>query len=427
MSLKHRYPVALLVAAVLSLAGLAARSPGWLALAVLFTVYAASLLFSHLGIPRLRLEATRTPRWTRATEGEAVDVELHVSSQERGAWCTVIDELPRSASLVKGKSAVACHLPPGESAVLHYGYRSARGLQEQSLVTVHIWSPWGLAVEEHRFDCRTAVFAIPRVEPLPSIALRPRRIHAFVGPVHARSAGPGVEFFGCRAYVEGDDPRRINWRAFARYGRLFVNEYEQERMTDVVILLDVRAAAHLHVGATSTFEPACRAAASLATHSVRQGNRTGLLLYGRSLDWIQPAGGRFHLERILSALAVARLSASAAFDDLASLPIQMLPSGCQVIVVSPLSRDGDDLVLARLRARGLSVLSVLVDSLDLERAAQPRDTATDLAFRTLSLRASALQHSLEGQGVHVVRWDIQRPLAEALLAARADRAARRVR
>jgi uncharacterized protein (DUF58 family) len=244
--------------------------------------------------------------------------------------------------------------------------------------------------------------------------------------VRANTPGPGIEFYGCRAFAEGDDVRRVNWRAFARHGQLFVNEYEQERMTDVIVVLDVRAAAHLHAAGRSTFDPCCRAAASLAAHFVRQGNRVGLLLYGRSIDWLQPGSGRFHLEKIVAAIARATPASSMAFENLAQLPLQMMPSGCQIVVVSTLSQEADPMVLARLRARGYAVLAVVADSLGLERSDQPEDRSLDLACRARRLHSAVSVRLMERLGVHVVPWDVRQPLAAALHAAKSDRPMRRV-
>ena len=59
-----------------------------------------------------------------------------------------------------------------------------------------------------------------------------------------------MDFFGVREYQPGDSLHAVNWRVSARFsshsgdGResqaLFSNEYEQERVADVGIILDAR-------------------------------------------------------------------------------------------------------------------------------------------------------------------------------------------
>jgi uncharacterized protein (DUF58 family) len=342
------------------------------------------------------------------------------------AFATIVDELPEDAELVSGEPAYCGPLPRGATATASYMLKMERGIHEQTTIRVFVWARFRLSLEDYRFDCPTIVAALPRLESLPPISIQPRKTHTAVGPVKARVAGLGIEFFGCRTYAPGDDIRRVNWRAFAKHGRPLVNEYEDERMTDVIIVLDVRVTAHVRSGVESTFEPSCRAAASLAAHSIRQGNRVGFLMYGQTVDWIHPAGGRFHLDKILGAIARARPARSFAFEDLSSLPLQMLPSGCQILIVSPLSRVGDALVAAKLRARGCSVLVFYADSVELERDAQPQDAALELAVRARRLEMATDFRLMESLGVHVVPWSVRQPLSVAIRAARLDRAARRV-
>ncbi len=427
MPVDRRYPVAVLLAAALLTAGLCARVPALLLLSLPLFIYAGCHLLSHALLRRPILDATRSLSASRVMEGESVDVVLTVSNQGQDVACAAIfDEIPEDATVSDGEAAFCGPLARGASVAITYRFVAGRGFYAQHSIRVWVWARFGLSLEEYRFDVPTFVSVLPIMERLPRVAIRPRKMHAFVGPVRAHSAGPGVELFGSRAYTPGDDFRRINWRAFARHGRLFVNEYEQERMTDVVVVLDVRASVHFRERGESTFEPCCRAAASLAAHFIREGNRVGFLMYGRFLDWIEPAGGRFHLEKILAVLTRARPARSETFQDLAQLPIQILPSGSQIIVVSPLSRPEDSTVAAKLRARGYSVLVIYADSLELEREFQLRDDALDLATRIRRLEMQIDFQMMESLGVHVVPWNVREPLASAIHAARLDQAERRI-
>ncbi len=423
----RRLSVGILLGAAFVVAGLYGRAPELLLLGAPPLIYAAALLVSLAMMPRPVLDATRTPSSGRVTEGDTVEMDLSVTNIGPAvAFATIVDEVPEGAERVSGEPVYCGPLPKGGTVTAVYAMRTDRGVHEQTTIRVFVWARLGLSFEEYRFDCPTIVAALPRLEALPPMSIQPRKTHTAVGPVKARVAGPGIEFFGCRTYVPGDDIRRVNWRAFAKHGRPLVNEYEDERMTDVIVVLDVRATAHVRSGAESTFEPSCRAAASLAAHSIRQGNRVGFLMYGRTVDWIQPAGGRFHLDKILAAIARARPAKSFAFEDLANLPLQMLPSGSQIIIVSPLSRVGDALVAAKLRARGCSVLVFYADSVELERDAQPQDAALELAVRARRLEMATDFRLMESLGVRVIPWSIRQPLSVAIRAARLDRAARRV-
>src|SRR3954452_18522341 len=50
--------------------------------------------------------------------------------------------------------------------------------------------------------------------------------------------GASVEFRQHRAYVPGDEPRRLDWRVLARTDRPYVREYHEETNLRAMIMLD---------------------------------------------------------------------------------------------------------------------------------------------------------------------------------------------
>lgn len=61
-------------------------------------------------------------------------------------------------------------------------------------------------------------------------------------------AAGGDEFFALRPYVNGDDLRRVHWRASARTGELVVKQEERPRTGRVTILLDRQRLAYTEEG-----------------------------------------------------------------------------------------------------------------------------------------------------------------------------------
>ncbi len=108
-----------------------------------------------------------------------------------------------------------------------------------------------------------------------------------------------------RDYVAGDDPKRINWKSSARHGRLIVNEMEAERVTDVMIVLDTDVS-YYETAEAELFEREVRAAASMASFLLRQGNRVGMILQGEKRGVVSPAFGKKHERNILFLLAAAK-------------------------------------------------------------------------------------------------------------------------
>lgn len=61
------------------------------------------------------------------------------------------------------------------------------------------------------------------------------------GGVRSRVRGRAIEFADYRPYSPGDDPKLVDWRAYARLGRLYLKQSEEERARTVTLLVDVSA------------------------------------------------------------------------------------------------------------------------------------------------------------------------------------------
>src|SRR5581483_2226266 len=122
----------------------------------------------------------------------------------------------------------------------------------------------------------------------------------FAGNQVARARGEGIEFADLRAFQPGDRVRRVNWRASALRGELWVNEQHPERNTDVVLFLDTFAEARGEGG--STHDRAVRAAATLAHAYLEPRDRVGLVGFGGVLSWLLPASGMRQLYTIFDTL-----------------------------------------------------------------------------------------------------------------------------
>ncbi len=74
--------------------------------------------------------------------------------------------------------------------------------------------------------------------------------------------GASIEFKDFREYSPGDDPRTVDWAAYARLGELFIKLFRQEQELDLWVLLD--SSASMDFGEPNKFDHARRIAAALA-------------------------------------------------------------------------------------------------------------------------------------------------------------------
>ena len=72
-------------------------------------------------------------------------------------------------------------------------------------------------------------------------ALAPRALNALSGERLAREAGQSLEFFDVRPYGAGDELRYVDWKAYARTGKLVTRLFQAERTAALHLLLDTSA------------------------------------------------------------------------------------------------------------------------------------------------------------------------------------------
>ena len=375
-----------------------------------------SVIFAmRLSMPVLDIQ--RTVSRHRMIEGEEVEITVEATSAFGATgrhFISIIDGLPKNATLIDGENQFLGAFVQGQSVQFSYRVTLPRGKHIFSKLTVTAWSRWGLASRMETISHESIIVAHPRTEPVGAITIRPRRTRAFAGPVKANQGGQGLDFFGCRSYVPGDDIRRVNWRAYARLDTLIVNEYELERLADVNVIVDARLQAHCQMGKETTFDHSIRAAGSLASHFLRFGNIVGLLVYGDLVHWVFPGVGKLQERKIFDALASAYAADKEVFEDLRRVPTRLFPAQSQLIFISPLTDEDDVEVIALLIDQGYSIILVCPHATTWETEQIGSSPSAQLASRIANLRRSLFLDSLIRTGTRIVNWDVAEPLAHAI-------------
>ncbi len=370
----------------------------------------------YFSLPKIELRVQRILSAQRVLSEEPVTVQIGI--ENTGAALELIefaDNVPPILSHEDRSPHKIDSLRSGERVFLEYTVKGMRGLARWENISVTVTDTLGLFVTRAELPCAGELLIVPVFERLEEILIRPRRTRIFSGQVKARVGGSGIEFFGVREYYPGDERRSINWKATARRDRLIINEFEQERVADVIILLDARERRDIVIGNSGLFEHSVRAALALAHYFTAQGNRVGLLIYGNYLDWTWPGFGRWQRERLLRALAAAEKGDKAVFEDLERLPTRLLPAGSQLVFVGPLlESDAKTIVDLRLR---YEVLCLAPNPLLFESRSLPKTPETEIALRMEHLRRRALLAQMRRAGIRVLDWDVTQPLATVVRSA----------
>ena len=401
----------------LILLGLAAFRGEALALAMPLAVYWLVSLLGGRAAPQLRVE--RQISAAEVAAGTPVEVRLTLTNTGEPLELVEVEEiLPAGLEVVAGETRrLRAALGRGEALQLAYMARARHGLYPFEGVRVTVSDYLRLAPRVQVLPAPAVVAVRPAVARLPRLSLRPRRTGIYAGLIPTRQGGAGLTFFGVREYQAGDDLRHINWHASARHPHtVFTSEFQQERATDIGLILDVRQRSQAVTDAADFFEQSIMAAASLSQSFLSDGHRVGVMLYGRYLlDWTFPGYGRPQRERILQALTRARLGAPHVFDRLEYLPTRFFVPGSQIIYISPVLAE-DVEVLVRLRARGYAVLVVSPDPVayEAQRLDRPGQAAVGLAARIARLERQLLLEQLQQAGVRVLDWEVGVPFDQAM-------------
>jgi len=392
----------------LVIAGLGTRNGAFLVLALPVMLYLAAGLLYEPEPPRLKI--TRTLSADRVTPDQPVTITLTIINEGSKLEEFYVDDIPPTGlEVIEGTSRLLTTLHPDQTLDLEYTVRGNRGLYRFSTVRVAVRDYLGLFQKQLLLPAPNQFFVLPELTRVKQVAIRPPRTGIYSGLIPARQGGPGVEFFGVREYQPGDPLRWMNPRASARHPEsFFVNEFEQERVVDVGLILDARGQSDAQRGSESLFEYSIQAAATLADTFLGGGNRVGLFIYGRSLDWTFPGYGKVQRERIIRALARAEQGHGRVFERLEHLPTRLFPVRSQLVLISPLiSKDSN--MLIRLRARGYRLMVISPDPVAFERQGFGDSDSISLATHIALVERKLLLSRLRQAEIQVVDWPVDIP------------------
>jgi uncharacterized protein (DUF58 family) len=403
---------------ILLIFGIALRNGALLALGLPYMVFVLLPFWRKQPLPDWTFKRSMAP--DHVVGGQPCEIVVQLTNL--GDDLEEVDLSDMIPPGVKSKGNWEYHgsLKKGQTEELQYTVEGVRGKYEFPGFSISAGNLLGLVQKGALLPCHNTLTVFPSAEKLEKVKISPRRTRVFAGTIRSRASGAGVEFFGTRAYVAGDPLRHLNWKAGARWDLLITNQFEQERIADIGIILDARGQVELKNEGESLFEHSIRAAASLADLFIREGNRVGLLIYGRFIEWTFPGYGKQQRARIQAALAGAELGEHAVFKELRHVPSRLFPPGSQIVMVSPLRRE-DVNPLRFLRGLGYRILIISPDPVTFENRFLPDGRDRDIAKRIVRMERDAMIAMLRRSGVQVVDWDVTRPLRVALREAAAAR------
>jgi uncharacterized protein (DUF58 family) len=199
----------------------------------------------------------------------------------------------------------------GGKSTLQLGYELGgpqRGVHTFGDLSLRVQGPLGLVLRSIQFPAAEDLKIYPRLQPLryPDLATY-RRVAYHWGLRPTRWRGEGREFESLREYVDGDDPRKIHWKATARFDRPIVQEYETEKNQIVMVLLDAGRLMTAISDDKTKLDHALEAAVQLTHAALSGGDQAGVLAFADNvISFVPPKRTPEQLHRILEEMLSLR-------------------------------------------------------------------------------------------------------------------------
>ena len=405
----HWAGVGLVVLACVGL-GLVFEVPGVLLAGAVGLGYVAYARSTRPGA--VDLSATRSVSDTEPDPGDTVEVTVTVTNN--GGFCPdlrMVDGVPESLSVAEDSPRCGTALRGGGSVTFSYTLQATAGTHEFGPVLVLARNLSGSVERERCLEAVSKLRAVPSPVPVQaSVPLRHQPTR-YAGNRTTDTGGDGIEFRSVREYRPGDSLTRIDWNRRARTGELTTLEFNRERATRVVLLLDTRRSARVgpEPAGPDAVTRAVAGAQRLFPTLLDDGHQVGIATFGAGEQYLAPDTGRSHRKQGRELLAAG--PASHVRTSHYSRPWYWIPKlrarfpdDTQLLVLSPLVDAQTVRIVRQLEAYGYPTTVISPD---------PTTTETP-GHRLMGARRMLLLSALRGAGVPVLDWEASTSL-ETLL------------
>jgi uncharacterized protein (DUF58 family) len=194
-----------------------------------------------------------------------------------------------------------------------------------------------------------------------NLSLRARSVvdGVMVGIHPSRAKGFSSEFEGHREYAPGDEVGHIDWKAYGKFDRYFIKEYQETTHLRAYLLLDMSGSMAYASDGVSKFEYGATLAASLSYLLLKQQDAVGLILFSHRVErTIPPKAVPGHFWAIIKALENGKPGGETSGGEVLAEVAGTLKRRGMIILISDLLDDPEKVLrgLKQIRSRGSDVL-----------------------------------------------------------------------
>jgi uncharacterized protein (DUF58 family) len=223
--------------------------------------------------------------------------------------------------------------------------------------------PFGLFTIHKQVLAKDTLVVLPKIVPITKFPPPPGLLPGGRA-IRQRTSELTPHAAGVREYIPGDPMKRIHWASTAHRGRFMVKEFEQDPQADIWIFLDAEQEVHNSlpqqmIGYSEdgwwlqrpnvalpcdSFEYGISAAASLASHFLKEGRAVGLACAAENISIVSAERGDRQVNKIMQTLAFLQSDGMMPLLALVTMRAKLLPIGTGIILITPSNRP--ELILA---------------------------------------------------------------------------------
>ena len=364
------------------------------------------------------LNAMRQLSQARVFEDSDIDVTLRIQNLSNlSRILEVRDSVPEVMRVKKGANYALMELGGRRETELKYSLECPlRGFYTVGPVAVRVQDTFGLFHREKEIHLYDDFLVFPKMEDVKDAFVKSKVPKIFTGAVNIRQPGEGSNFYNLREYVPGDPMRKVNWKAFARSGKMMVNDFERDAVSDIILIIDSRNVSETGPVSRNSLVYSTRAAASLAQYFLSRRDSVGLVIYGDEIVSVDRDTGKKQLYILLTKLAGAMARGNTPLKVVTNRIMPHINKGSPIIILSPLEDDPTVVDAVRdFRARDFDVTLLSPSSLEFEFDARRLDRT---GYEVLKTERDILIRELRGLGANVMDWEPDMLLSTALAGAR---------
>jgi len=159
--------------------------------------------------------------------------------------------------------------------------------------------------------------------------------------------GASSEFADHRAYIQGDDPKHIDWKVLGRTDRYFVRRYEDETNLRVYLVLDRSASMGYAGDKVSKYAYAAHLAAAIGYVVVKARDSIGLFLHADKIEAKVAAGNSFlHLNNMLKIVAESKPASTTEIAQTLHQVAETVRKRALIVILSDLFGENEEISLA---------------------------------------------------------------------------------